>query len=344
MKFIIFAGGTGTRLWPLSRKGLPKQFIRIFNGKSTLQLAFERIKGLSEGSDIYISTNRDYVPLVKEQLPTLPDHNIVGEPEKRNVGPAVGYNLIRLRKEGYSGPVAILWADHLMDNVDNFIEVLEKGETLVKENPQQLVFIGETPRYAENNLGWIHVGKKINDHMHEFVEWFYRPPPETCVRMFESGEWFWNPGYFVVDLKFTLSLYEKHVPTMYQHLEKIENALGTPDEEEKINRTYPQLEPLHFDRIVETVPPHQAVVLVADLGWSDPGSFYALKEALSRSKKENITRGLTFELDTTDSLIINQEKGKLVATIGLDGVIVVNTPDAVLVVHKDDAFKVGTGG
>lgn len=340
MKFVIFAGGTGTRLWPLSRKKLPKQFKKIFNKKSTLQLAVERIKGKFDVSDIYISTNQAYVPLVKEQLPTLPDSHIVGEPEKRNVGPAVGYNLIRLRKEGYCGPVAILWADHLMDNVDNFVEVLKKGETLVKENPDRLVFIGERPRYPESNLGWIHVGAEIKKGEYEFKAWCYKPSLEKCNQMFASGQWYWNPGYFVVDLEFTLNLYETYVPEMYQQLVEIERALKTSEQEKTIERIYPQLDSIHFDRIIEKVPPDQAVVLCTDLGWSDPGTFYAFKEVLAGSGRENATQGLTVELCTTDSLIINEEKEKLVATVGLDGMIVVNTPEVLLVVHKDDVSKV----
>jgi mannose-1-phosphate guanylyltransferase len=336
MKCIIFAGGTGTRLWPISRKRLPKQFKKMFNGKSTLQMAVERIETAFGIANIYISTNEEYVPLVTEQLPHLPRDHVVGEPEKRNVGPAVGYNLIRLRKGGYTGPAAILWADHLVANPDTFVDVLKKGETLVRKNPHQLVFIGETPRYPENNVGWIHVGKEKN--IYTFKEWCYKPSREKCITMYQSGEWYWNPGYFVVDVDFMLSLYKTYTPHLYQQLVHIEKALNTPEEKKIIDRVYPTLEFIHFDRIIEKIPPDLAVVLPADLGWSDPGSFYALKKAIDASDA-NVTKGVTIEVDTTDSLIINEEK-KLVATIGLDGMIVVNTADALLVVHKSDAARV----
>lgn len=338
MKLIIFAGGTGTRFWPLSRKRLPKQFKKIFNGNSTLQLAFERIKKAFDISNIYISTNQDYISLVKEQLQDLPADQIIGEPEKRNVGPAVGYILIHLRKKGHHGPVAILWADHLMEHVDRFIEVLRKGEALVRENPQQLVFIGEKPRYAESNLGWIRTGDEIEKGQFKFKEWYYKPPPEESEKMYKSGEWYWNPGYFVVDLEFALCLYRVYAPEMYRKLKEIEENLKTYNEEETIKRVYPQFESISFDRIIEKVPSDYAVVLPTDLGWSDPGTLYAFKEAMVGSGKENYTQGLTKELDTTDSLIINEEE-KLVATVGLDGMVVVNTADALLVVHKDKVSK-----
>ncbi len=341
MKLIIFAGGTGTRFWPLSRKKLPKHFKKMFNGRSTFQLAVERISGAFD--DIYVSTNKEYIPLVKEQLSdinvTIPDDHLFGEPEKRNVAPAVGYSLIRLRKKGHSGPVAILWADHLMEHEDNFISILKKGETLVRETPQQLVFIGEKSRYPESNLGWIHVGDEKKKGQYEFKEWCYKPTLEESKKMHESGEWYWNPGYFVMDLELTLCLYRVYVPDMYEQLLEIEKSLETDEEEKTINRVYPQMEALHFDRIIERIPPQYAVVLPTDLGWSDVGTFYALKEILVGKGPKNAVQGFAVELSTTDSLIINEEE-KLVATIGLDGMIVVNTPEALLVVHKDNVVKI----
>lgn len=341
MKILIFAGGAGTRLWPLSRKNSPKQFHRLFDGKSTLQLAVERVEKDFDTEDIYVSTNETYVSLVKEQLPQIPYVNIIGEPEKRDLTAAIGYNFVRLRKSGYKGPVAILWADHLMDRVNEFIWVLKKGEKHVIDDPSKIVFVAEKPRYAENNLGWIHVGKKLGNKTYEFLGWKYRPDLEDCKKMFESKEWFWNPGYFILDMDFLLSLYEKNVPEMYKALGEIETSVGTYKEVPTLKRIYPTLEAVHFDNaIVEKIPTEQAIVLTPDLGWSDPGTLYAFKEALTRNGDENLERGLIRSFQTRDSVIINEDKEKLVATIGLDGMIVVNTKDALLVVHKDDAIKV----
>jgi len=336
MKAIIFAGGAGTRLWPLSRKNSPKQFGKIFNGKSTLQLAVERITKLFSYEDIYISTNEQYVAIVKQQLPKIPLTNIVAEPEKRDVAPAVGYNFVKLRKEGYTGPIAILWADHLIKHPSQFIWALKQGEQIVLKNSQQLVMIGEHPRYAENNLGWIKMGAKIKDKQYEFKAWKYHPEPSECKKMYASGEWVWNPGYWVVDSDFMLSLYDRYVPKMYQQLLIIESALGTIKETRTLRKIYPQLEEVHFDNaIMEKVPPEYAVVLTPNMGWSDPGTLYALKEALTESKNDNLKRGLVYNLDTKGSLVINEEADKILATIGLDELIVVNTADAILVVTKE---------
>lgn len=341
MKIVIFAGGAGTRLWPLSRKKLPKQFKKIFDGKSTLQMAVERIEKTFGTNNIYISTNEGYVSLVKDQVPQVPASNIVGEPVKRDLAAAIGYNFIRLRKKGYHGPVAILWADHLMKNVSDFIDVLRKGELLINENPRRFVFIGERPRYAENNLGWIHLGGKNPDGSFIYKDWIYKPSVEKCNQMFASGEWVWNPGYFIVDLDFVLELYEEYQPKMYSKLREIEEAVGTVDETEVLSEVYPDMEAIHFDNaIVEKVPSDQAVVLKTDMGWADPGTLYALKEALVGNNGKNLSKGITYEMNTSDSVVINEEKDKLLATIGLRDMIVVNTDDALLVLHKDDVVNI----
>ena len=341
MKAIIFAGGAGTRLWPLSRKNSPKQFGKIFNGKSTLQFAVKRIVNSFSYDDIYVSTNEQYVSTVKAQLPQIPISNIVAEPEKRDVAASVGYNFIKLRKEGYKGPIAILWADHLIKRPKEFIWSLVEGEKIIRKNPELFVMIGEKPRYAENNLGWIKLGRKIKDKLYEFKKWKYRPEMNECKKMFASGEWVWNPGYWVVDMDFTLSLYEKYMPKMYQQLLIIENALGTISETKTLRKIYPQMEETHFDNaIVEKLPPEGAVVLTPDMGWSDPGTLYALKEALTDKPTDNLERGLVVNMDTKGCLLINEENCKVVATIGLENVIVVNTKDALVVVPKDQVSKV----
>ncbi len=211
MKIIIFAGGAGTRMWPLSRKSFPKQFIKMFNGKSTLELAVKRVKSFGY-ENVFISTLQQYVPLTKKYLPKIPQKNIIGEPALRNLAPAVGYNLIRLRSHGYKGPVAILWADHLIKNEDEFVKTIKEAEKICVENPDKIIFIGKKPRFANNNLGWIHIGEKISANLFKYKEWSYKPSIEKCEKMFKSKEWLWNTGYFIMDIDLGCSFYEKFQP------------------------------------------------------------------------------------------------------------------------------------
>jgi len=341
MKLIIFAGGAGTRLWPLSRKSLPKQFIKMFNGKSTLQLAVERVKKAFGVENIIISTNEQYVSMVKAELPEIPVSNIVGEPEKRDLGPAVGLNLMRLRKQGYKGPVALLWADHLIKNVDEYLNLLKVSCDYVRKNPEKLLFVGEKPRFAWDNGGWIKFGKNIGGKFFDYKDWIYKPGLEKAIEMFESGEWVWNSGYVVEDLGFALSLFKKFQPQLYDGLEKIYGALDTEKEAKIIKEVYPNLPKISHDAAIsQNVSLHQAVVYFADMGWSDPGTLYALKEALVPNESDNLEYGITRLTNSKDTMIYNLEDNKLVAGIGLEGMVVVNTKDAVLVAPKDKVLQI----
>ncbi len=336
MKIIIFAGGAGTRLWPLSRRNSPKQFEKLKDDKSTLQLAIERVKGFGN-ENIYISTNEKYVNLVQDEIPQILSRNIFSEPARRDLAAAVGLTLFRLKQQGQSGPVAILWADHFMDRPDDFVSALKRGEDLIIEDPNRFVFLGEKPRFANHNLGWINLGSQIKDSEHEFLGWKYRPELKKCEEMFESGEWMWNPGYFIFDIDFVLGLYKKFMPEMHEALE------GMISDEGKLKSEYPNLESISFDNaILEKIEPEQAVVLKVDMGWSDPGTLYALKETMVETQEDNFIKGEVLTHESKDCFFYNEEGKKIVVGVGLDGIMVINTKDALLVCHKDNVPDIKT--
>jgi len=325
MKFIIFAGGIGTRLWPLSRRNSPKQFDKIFNGCSTIEMAVERIASVFSYNDIYIQTTNNFKGIVQQQIPQLPLANIIIEPALRNIGPAVYFAIHKLQTIDYHGPMAILWADHLMDNVEEFINALKAGENLIKQNPSRFVFMGEKPRFANNNLGWIKVGKKLGQvsgvNCYKFLGWHYKPTTELCHNMFTSGNYVWNPGYFITSVDFLAKQYQKLAPQIFSAINQ---------------DNYNQAPKISFDKaIIEKIDLSQAVILKTNLGWSDPGTLYALKEALAKNTEDNVTQGQVYNLASKDCLVYNLESKKLVTTIGLKGIVVVNTKDALIVVPKD---------
>ncbi len=330
MKLVIFAGGIGTRLWPLSRENSPKQFDRIFGGKSTLELAIERLKTRFSIEDIFIQTLENYRPLIMEQIPDLPADNLIIEPCRRNLGPAVCLSVLELKRRGHSGPMAILWADHLMEKPEEFVNALGSAEALINEDGDRFVFLAEKARFANNNLGWIHVGDKLGEKeafaYYAFRGWKYKPGVEECGQMFESGEYFWNPGYFITSIEF---------------LEKQYKTLAHETYEAVSSGAYETAEAIHFDRaIIEKVDLGGAVVIKTAMGWSDPGTLYALKEALAESEEEVITRGNVSALACADSLLYNLEDKKLLTAIGLSGMVVVNTPDALIVVPKEEVVNI----
>lgn len=341
MKIVIFAGGTGRRLWPLSRKKSPKQFEPIIGERSTVQLAVDRVRDRYGPENIYISTNQSYQEIIRRQLPDLPSQNVIGEPTRRDLAAAVGLAMVHLEQDGQPDePVAILWGDNYMTEVATFQAVLQAAEHLLTEDKAGIIFVGETPRFANENLGWIGLGEALGSvngrDYFAFDSWVYRPPLAECERMFKAGSYVWNTGYFVTTLGYVSQLYADHQPDMWAGLQQIGATIGQPDYESVLHKIYPQLESLHFDdAIARHVPRAKARVLHGKMGWSDPGTLYALKEAINPDPTANVRKGLVLDHGTEDSLLYNYEEGKLLAAVGLQGLVVVNTEDAILVVHKD---------
>jgi mannose-1-phosphate guanylyltransferase len=346
MKAVIFAGGSGTRLWPLSRKKSPKQFEKIIGDKSTLQLAVSRIKQIFDWSSIYVATGALHVGLVQKQLGQLPPDHVIGEPQMRDVGPAVGLMTGILNKIAPDEPMIILWSDHLVKNEAFFQKIIKAAGTLIAKDPNRIIFISQKPRFASDNLGWIEYGKQVSSKngisFYSFIDFQYKPDKETATGYFKSGHHAWNIGYFVTTPRFLWEKYKMFVPNLYQGLSRIADAYHTSSFHDILDSVYPTLEKIHFDNaILEKLNPSDAYVISEDMQWSDIGAWEALKEALQEAKDKNVTQGKVMLTDTQDSLVYNYTK-QLVATIDLNDMIVVNMDDVVLVCPKSSVAKIKT--
>lgn len=344
MKVVIFAGGVGTRLWPLSRKKTPKQFEKIIGDKSTIQLAVERVLSFVSPSDIFISSGIVYKDILFSQLPQLPKENFILEPEMRDVGAAVGLVAAILEKESPDEPFIILWSDHLVKNENLFKNILNSAEVLLKEDKNKIVFIGENSRFASQNLGWIEFGKEeknINDiPLFALKSFHYRPDLELAQKFHESPNHVWNTGYFGTTASFLISLYKKFSPEMYENLLELQKSWRTSDFENKIKDLYPKLEKISFDNLIlEKISPSDGLVIAQNLEWSDIGAWESLKEALAKSQEENVTKGRVALTDVKDSLVYNYTDQMLVG-IDLEQFLVINTPDVVLVLPKKSVPKI----
>lgn len=344
MKIVIFAGGVGTRLWPLSRKNTPKQFEKIIGDKSTLQLAAERLQPDFSWNDLYVSTGKAYAAIVRQQLPKIPQGHVIGEPTMRDVGPAVGLMTAILNRESSNEPMAILWSDHLVKKEEHFRKILKTAGEVVRDEPDKIIFVSHEARFASENLGWIDFGKKVFDKngidFHSFIDFEYRPDQETAKKYFVSGHHAWNLGYFVTTPQFLLKQYETHVPGVYSGLKKIADAWQTDQFENVLSEVYPTLEKINFDNaILEKLDQNSAYVISENIEWSDIGAWEALKEAMASSEAENVTKGNVLLEDSKDSLLFNFTN-QLVVGIDLDDLIVVNTNDVVLVCPKGSVPKI----
>ncbi len=345
MKAVIFAGGVGTRLWPLSRKNTPKQFEKIVGEQSMLQIAVSKLFPLFDWKDIYISTGADYKELVASQLPKLSKENILIEPEMRDVGPAVGLVTSIFAKRFPNEPFVILWgSDHLVKKEEIFRDALSAAEKIIEDDPQKIVFVGQKPRFASQNLGYISYGKKIQDingiDVHEFSGFKYRPHLSTAERYLKDGKHAWNLGYFVTTPGFLWSLFQSLSPELFKSLSAIYDAVDTKDYEKVLSDTYPHIEKISFDNaILEKLERKYGNVISVDIGWSDIGAWEALKEALSETDEENVTKGNVMVEDSRDSLVFNYGK-QLTVGIDLSEMLVINTEDVVLVCPKTSVPKI----
>ncbi len=343
---LLLAGGTGQRLWPLSRKNSPKQFAPLIGSRSSFQLAVERLSGAVPRERMYIGTNRAYEQILRAQAPGVPDSNFILEPCRRDVAAAVALAFFSMEKDGVSGPFMFQWADNYVRNTETLERAIACGRALVEADPERMVFIGEKPRYASENLGWIELGPKLGEEhgvpYHAFRSWQYRPPKARCEDMLVSGNFVWNSGYFVTTVEFMTAAFRTHAPELARCIEEIVAYRGTPQAQAKLDELYPKAPSLHFDvAILEKLPRERAVLIQADLGWSDPGNLYSLKEALQANPEATVTRGKVIERATRDSFIYNASDERLIAAMGLEGIIVVETPEVLLVIHKDSVRHLG---
>ncbi len=345
MKAVIFAGGVGTRLWPLSRKKSPKQFEKIIGEQSTLQLAVERLFPEFKPEDIYISTGNQYIDIISEQLPMIPKSNIIGEPEKKDVGPAVAYVMGYLAQRFPNEPVIILWSDHLVRHKELFKKIILAAGRVIAKEVDKIIFIGQKPRFASENLGWIETSglamteNKITFHKFEALQ--YKPSKEIAEKYFSDNRYCWNLGYFVSTPKFICSLFKRFTPRIQDLVTGILKAKGSKNFHDVFERNYHEMPEINFDNaILEQLDKNFAYVVIEDIGWSDVGAWEALKEALESKTEDNITKGNVLLRDSKDNLVYNYDGHKIIMGVDLEGLLIVNTSDVLLIAKKSSVSKI----
>lgn len=334
MKLIIFAGGTGKRFWPVSRKDSPKQFLNVAGDKPLLRQRVELLMTGFAPEDIFVSSGKKYEAEIKSMLPELPDQNIILEPEMRDTGPAVAYATAYVNNLFPDEVVAIQWSDHLIKKPESFVSILKEADEIAKQE-NKVIFITVPARFPSVHRGYIHFGEFKQDledgELREFLEFKEKPDVETAQKYIDSKEYGWNPGYWVVPSKFFMERMANLQP------ELLKTCQDLVDEKPGSQEGFGKLEKISADYMfAEKLKPDEAFVLLSDLGWSDIGEWISFKEALEETPDANVSSGLTYDLNSKDSIIYNLESGKLIATIGLEGMVVVNTPEILAVFPKSD--------
>ena len=335
MTALIMAGGRGERFWPKSRKNLPKQFLSLTDdGKTMIQLTVERILPLIAMEDIYISTNKDYKDLVMEQLPLIPKENILCEPVGRNTAPCIGLGAVHISRKYDDAIMVVLPSDHLIKYHSMFLNTLRDAAETAKENTN-LVTIGITPDYPETGYGYIKFNPNLSNgrafHVDRFVE---KPSLEVAKEYLATEEYLWNSGMFVWRVSSILSKIEQYLPDTYQGLMKIKESIGAEEESHTLNNEFDKFTSISIDYgILEKA--ENIYTVPGSFGWDDVGSWLAVERIRKSNEFGNVVTGNVITIDTKDCVI---EAGrKLISTIGLKDLIIVDTEDATLICDKGSA-------
>lgn len=338
------AGGVGARFWPYGTSRLPKQFLPIANSNDTmLQLTIKRLQDIIPINQVFVVTNKQYIDLVKKQLPKIPKENIIGEPVGRNTAPCIGLASIILRQYEEKAKMFVIPADHIIENVNEFTKTVNTGLKFVEEK-DAIVTLGIVPTHPETGYGYIQFiedayYKEPGSNVDIFrVKTFAEKPTLDVAKVFlESGDFLWNSGMFIFRADTMLREMENYLPDLYDALEKIEKAIHTAKYQKVLEQVFAEIKGISIDYgIMEKA--RNVYVIKADLKWSDLGSWDEVFRLRSKDKNDNAIIGDSFIKDSHNNLIMST-KG-FVGVVGADDLIIINTKDGLLVCKKDRSQEV----
>ncbi len=335
---IIMAGGVGSRFWPLSRADKPKQFLDIIgNGETLIQQTFRRFKGTCPEENIFVVTSAEHKELAVEQLGIDPSH-VLGEPFRRNTAPCIAYGTFRILKENPDAIIAVTPADHLIVKEDKFCEVLKSCFDIAEGN-DGLITLGIKPDRPETGYGYIQADQKRPvkgyDNLLKVKTFTEKPDIELAKVFLESGDFYWNSGIFIWNIRSILAAFEKHMPDTYSVFDEGRSIFGTKQETNFIGKTYTECRSISIDYgIMEKAD--NVYVMCTDIGWSDLGTWSSLYEHSAMDKNGNaLVKGDVFSYDNKGN-IFNISPGKVAILQGLEDYIVVDSDDVLLVVKKEE--------
>lgn len=340
---VIMAGGGGTRLWPLSRKSKPKQMIRLLDERSLFQTAVDRLDGVFPPERILVVTVEEQASELLEQCPAIPEDNFILEPMPRGTASVVGLAAIILRDRDPDAVMAILTSDHIIGNEDGFRQLLQSAFEVAQEG--YLVTLGITPTFPATGYGYIQRGGKLGSYRGLDVYWAIqfreKPDHKKAREMVADGDHAWNSGMFVWRTDCIIEELKTQMPALYTSLIEIEKSLKTPQERDVIRKEWSQLEPETIDYGVMEGADRVALIPAEGLRWSDVGSWDSLFEVIPGDKDGNIViGGQHIGLDTRESLVYVTQEHRLIVTLGIENLVVVDTGDVLLVCSKEQAQEV----
>ncbi|MCF7809824.1 mannose-1-phosphate guanylyltransferase [bacterium] len=325
------AGGSGTRFWPLSRRITPKQVLAINGPRTMMQETFDRLEDLIPPEKTYIVTNEEQVKFIAPQLPQLSTDNFILEPVGRNTAPCIGLAATHIYNHDPNGIMVVLPADHLIRNKSAFQNIVKTAINFIEEH-DALVTIGIKPTRPETGYGYIQfktADKNAPEPVHEVVAFAEKPDQKTAELFLQSGDFYWNSGMFIWRASRILSEMEEYLPEQYAQLQKIAAFLNKNKYQQKLIKHYQIIRPISIDYGIMEVTSSPIFMIEGNFDWSDVGSWDELYRISQKDRDGNVLIGETLTIDSENNYIYSP--GKLTAVIGLNDILVVNTPTATLI-------------
>jgi mannose-1-phosphate guanylyltransferase len=332
-------GGVGSRFWPFSKAAMPKQFIDFFGtGRSLLQTAFDRMQGIVPVDNIILITNEIYEPLIKEQLPEIKDDQILLEPARRNTAPCIAWAAHHIKAINPDARMMVAPSDHLIINVEKFKQSVVDAFDFIEQR-DALLTMGIKPSRPETGYGYIQVGEHVDGKFYS-VKTFTEKPDEDLARVFlRSGEFFWNSGMFFWSADSILKALDHYAPEVNAAFEQGKQYFGTPQEMDFINAQFEACPSISIDfAIMEKAP--NVYVETVDFGWNDLGTWRSLYDHSPKNKDGNVTQNCKALMFNSHNNIVAIKGDKLVVASGLEGYIVADVDDALLIVPLEEEQKI----
>ena len=335
---IIMAGGVGKRFWPRSRKKHPKQLLHIANDSSMLRLTVERLKYITDISRIMIVTNSEQEEGIRDEIPELPADNIIIEPAGKNTAPAIGLAAVHVNHRDSDAVMGIFPADHLVGDTESFVQYVNDGIAAAVEIDGLITF-GVVPTRPATGYGYI----QFSDDNHQVASAFpvktfaEKPNLETARAFLKSGDFLWNSGMFVWKATAILDAIEKHIPELHDSLKNIRDAIGNNVYESVLTIEWATIRSESIDYGVMEKADNVWVVKV-DFPWNDVGSWDAVYEISKKDDDGNVIQGEVLLHDSSNNLVYSEKR--TISLVGIDGLIVIDTPDALMIVRRDHSEDV----
>ena len=331
----IMAGGIGSRFWPMSRADHPKQFLDILHtGKTLIQQTFDRFARFIPKEHIYVITSKEYVSIVKKQLPHIPEENVLDEPSRKNTAPCLAYISFKLQQKNPNASLIAAPSDHLIQDEEKFISACETALRFVN-HMNAIITLGVRPTYPNTGYGYIqHDAAEAVPGVYKVKTFTEKPNTELAKTFIASGDFLWNAGIFVWQIKNILTAFEKYLPEMYEVFAAEKEKFNSTKEAAAIEEIYPQCTTISIDfGVMEKAD--NVYVIPASFGWSDVGTWNSAWENMGKDYLENAVAGKNVMIVDSTKCMVHAPDGKLVLLQGLDDFIVVDTKDVLLICKKE---------